>query len=45
MNKIRELSPLEWMIRTQVVDRGIDDAHVIEADDRISRRDILLVLL
>jgi protein-L-isoaspartate(D-aspartate) O-methyltransferase len=37
MNKIRELSPLEWMIRTQVVDRGIDDAHVIEAMRRVPR--------
>src|SRR3954465_2513411 len=37
MNKIRELSPLEWMIRTQVVDRGIDDAHVIEAMRQVPR--------
>src|SRR3954466_10524969 len=37
MNKIRELSPLEWMIRTQVVDRGIDDAHVIEAMRHVPR--------
>src|SRR3954452_2651257 len=37
MNKIRELSPLEWMIRTQVVDRGIDDAHVVEAMRRVPR--------
>lgn len=37
MNKIRELSPLEWMIRTQVMDRGIDDAHVIEAMRRVPR--------
>jgi len=37
MNKIRELSPIEWMIRTQVVDRGIDDAHVIEAMRRVPR--------
>jgi protein-L-isoaspartate(D-aspartate) O-methyltransferase len=37
MNKIRELSPLEWMIRTQVVDRGIEDAHVIEAMRRVPR--------
>ena len=37
MNKIRELSPLEWMIRTQVVDRGIDDAHVVEAMRHVPR--------
>jgi len=37
MNKTRELSPLEWMIRTQVVDRGIDDAHVVEAMRRVPR--------
>jgi protein-L-isoaspartate(D-aspartate) O-methyltransferase len=37
MNKIRELSPIEWMIRTQVVDRGINDPHVIEAMRRIPR--------
>lgn len=37
MNKIRELSPLEWMIRTQVVDRGIEDAHVIEAMRHVPR--------
>ncbi len=37
MNKIKELSPLEWMIRTQVIDRGVDDAHVIEAMRRVPR--------
>lgn len=38
MNKTREkISPLEWMIRTQIVDRGIDDAHVIEAMRRVPR--------
>jgi protein-L-isoaspartate(D-aspartate) O-methyltransferase len=37
MNKTRELSPLEWMIRTQVVDRGIDDAHVVEAMRHVPR--------
>ena len=37
MNKIRELSPLEWMIQTQVVDRGIDDAHVVEAMRHVPR--------
>lgn len=38
MNKTREkLSPLEWMIRTQIIDRGINDAHVIEAMRRVPR--------
>ncbi|HSI35188.1 MAG TPA: protein-L-isoaspartate(D-aspartate) O-methyltransferase [Tepidisphaeraceae bacterium] len=37
MNKTKELSPLESMIRTQVIDRGVDDAHVIEAMRRIPR--------
>jgi protein-L-isoaspartate(D-aspartate) O-methyltransferase len=37
MNKTRELSPLEWMIRTQVLDRGIDDAHVVEAMRHVPR--------
>src|SRR4051812_47106334 len=38
MNKTRDkVSPLEWMIRTQVVDRGIEDAHVIEAMRRVPR--------
>jgi len=37
MNKTKELTPLEWMIRTQVIDRGVDDAHVLEAMRRIPR--------
>jgi protein-L-isoaspartate(D-aspartate) O-methyltransferase len=37
MQKTRELSPLEYMIRTQIVDRGIDDPHVIEAIRRVPR--------
>jgi protein-L-isoaspartate(D-aspartate) O-methyltransferase len=37
MNQTRELSQLEYMIRTQIVDRGIDDAHVIEAIRRVPR--------
>ena len=37
MNQTRELSPIEYMIRTQLVDRGIDDAHVIEAIRRVPR--------
>src|SRR3954468_6269026 len=37
MSKTRELTPLEFMIRTQVVDRGIEDAHVIEAMRRVPR--------
>jgi protein-L-isoaspartate(D-aspartate) O-methyltransferase len=37
MPKTRELSPLEYMIRTQIVDRGIDDPHVIEAIRRVPR--------
>jgi protein-L-isoaspartate(D-aspartate) O-methyltransferase len=38
MNKTRDkISPLEWMIRNQVIDRGIEDAHVIEAMRRVPR--------
>jgi protein-L-isoaspartate(D-aspartate) O-methyltransferase len=37
MNKTRELSPIEWMIRTQLVDRGIESAHVIEAMRHVPR--------
>jgi protein-L-isoaspartate(D-aspartate) O-methyltransferase len=38
MNQTREqLSPLEYMIRTQIVDRGIEDPHVIEAIRRVPR--------
>ena len=37
MNQTRELSPIEYMIRTQLVDRGIDDPHVIEAIRRVPR--------
>ena len=37
MNQTRELSQLEYMIRTQIVDRGIDDQHVIEAIRRVPR--------
>src|SRR3569623_172073 len=37
MNKTKELSPLESMIRTQVLDRGVDDAHVGEAMRRVPR--------
>jgi protein-L-isoaspartate(D-aspartate) O-methyltransferase len=37
MNQTRELSPLEYMIRTQIVDRGIDDAHVVEAIRQVPR--------
>src|SRR3569623_64235 len=37
MNKTKELSPLESMIRTQVLDRGIDDAHLVEAMRRVPR--------
>src|SRR4051812_35830734 len=33
----RELNPLEFMIRNQVIDRGIEDAHVIEAMRRVPR--------
>jgi protein-L-isoaspartate(D-aspartate) O-methyltransferase len=36
-NGRKEVSPLEWMLRTQVIDRGIDDAHVIEAMRRVPR--------
>lgn len=37
MSKTREVSPLERMIRTQVMDRGIDDPHVIEAMRHVPR--------
>ena len=37
MSRTKELSPLEWMIRTQVMDRGVNDAHVREAMRRVPR--------
>jgi protein-L-isoaspartate(D-aspartate) O-methyltransferase len=37
MSKTRELTPLEFMIRNQVIDRGIQDAHVIEAMRHVPR--------